>query len=217
MAATGELTKVTAPEPLNSHGFGMMLVAPLSDENVERVSGFTSEIERRLGTTLWTPHKDITLGRVLRIGFGGLRSHCEDRFTNVLPAAKEVIAGIANATAPFTIEFDEFSASAFALIARSTQGSRQVAHLRAKFLARMAEVKESEPSVKSLDFVHTTIGRYLTTDLLVDDVNRVTQEVVTGNSNFPFTQTVDKLILAEEPRTYELIPRAEVALTVESA
>jgi len=213
MAETDRYTQLPEPVPAGEHGFGLVLVAPLSDDNRDRISTIKAVIERRIGAQLWTPHTDITLGHVLEMGREGTRVEWEQRYQRVFPLAAKALRAMAVTLAPFTSRFTTLQASPQAVVAVAPEHTDPVVELRRRFLDVLASVPDSTPRVKYIDFVHTTLGRYTAEGIPMDDVRRVVNEVQDDpRMPLPFDQVTRVLVLGEEPKRYELIPRGAVPL-----
>jgi hypothetical protein len=207
------VTSLPRKESPDNQGFGMMLVAPLSAENIERTAVVTAEIAKRLGINLWTPHADITLGRILPRGKGETPEYWEQRFARTLPLATQILRGMALETAPFVTTFEVVTVSSEAIVAETTRGTELLAAFRTSFVDVLSLVPECEPTIKNLEYVHTTLGRFVVADVPIADVECVAAEVLSGaKSALPFTEVTKTLVIAEEPRAYELIPREEFFL-----
>lgn len=190
---------------------GLVIVTPLSKDNCEKANTITDEITRRLGFGLWTPHQDITHGRILP---------GESRLTR--PELEEIItlSGIAlqKAVRPggnITAKLDSIQASEEAVIARATGDVGSIVDLRRWFVKTLEPIPGATPSVKRTDFVHTTLGRRNPggEEIPVEDVLRVAREVggVIGEK-LPIIQEIGTLVIAEETERYVLVPRDAIDL-----
>lgn len=187
---------------------GLMIVTPLSEENREKAQTITNKMGRLLGVNLWTPHQDITHGRLLERRSGITEAGFGELADQVASTLNRTAASQPRAAATL----DLIEARPGAVIARATSGLEPVIKLRRWFLRTLEQVPECHARVKDLQSVHTTLGRVVLGDQMVpnQDLDRVAHEVAATSTLLPLEQTVGLLVIAEEKERYVLTTLHEV-------
>lgn len=193
----------TVPEQSSS---GLVVVTPLSKPNGEYARSIAYDINKRLGTELWTPHSDVTHGRILRLE----TKLTKPEFETVIALSRAALEASAASQSGIIAQLDSIESSKDAVIARDTGNVEAVVRMRQWMLDSLKGVPNAEPQVKKLDFVHTTLGRRKADAELVPeaDVLRVIRELAIR----AIIQPIDRLVLAEETEHYVLTPRETIEL-----
>lgn len=200
--------------PLEICESGIMFVTPLSEENQDKAHTLVSDLNAIVGREFWTPHLDITHGRILEMQSGTTR----EQFDRIVSLSGLALCFSRCPIQDVTATLDRVIASEEAIIALATQGTEPIGAQRHWMVTNLKNALSKEPEVKvkvkRYNSAHATVarppaGEARLSQAEIDIVNARTSHFL---EKHPIVQPIDRIIIAAENEKYVLDPRLEIAL-----